>query len=152
MNQAIAEISRNPVLAGVVDPTSLVELAELAAKLAGADDDFKLRLNQDAVASNQLQKAIQQIEQTVMQEVAKAVTKPAADALAKESAKIDTIEKNVETLTGIVETLKKVISPGQPPQPAGGVPPASVAPPLPPQPISAPPTPGAAVKPTPPTP
>jgi hypothetical protein len=133
MNQAIAEISRNQVLSGVVDPTSLIELAELAAKLAGADDDFKLRLNQNAVASDQLQKAIQQIEQTIMQQVAKTVTQPAAQALAQESAKVDAIEKNVETLTGIVENLKKALSPGQP-SPAGDIPTApTAAPPLPPQ-------------------
>lgn len=125
MNMAIAEISRNPVLSGAVDPASLVELSELAAKLAGADDDFKVRLNKDGLMAGQLQKAIQQIEQTIMQQVEKAVVQPAAQALAQESSKVDAMGKNIETLTAIVENLKKALSPGQPP--AG-------APPLQPQP------------------
>jgi len=136
MNQAIAEISRNPVLSGAVDPASLVELAQQAAILAGADDDFKVRLNKDGLMAGQLQKSIQQIEQTIMQQVAKTVTQPAAQALAQESAKVDTMEKNIETLTGIVENLKKALStgnPGQMPVPSQ----------FPPQPISAPQTPGA---------
>lgn len=118
MLQAIAAISQNQLLSGIADPTSLMELVEQAAKLAGADDDFKVRINQDAVMSGLLQKSIQKIQQLIMQQVEKTVVEPATKAIAEESQKIDSVTQNVAALTGVVEQLKQLLPPQPVVQPA----------------------------------
>jgi hypothetical protein len=121
MFTAIGSISNSQFLSQVIDPASVVELIEVAAKLAGADDDFKFRLNQDAVLAGQVQKIIgdiqQQIkasEQSIMSAVESEVAKPAADAIAQQGQKTAVNEQHIQQLTGLLEQIQQALSASQP--------------------------------------
>lgn len=77
-------ISNNPRLSTIIDPNSILEYLELAAKMMGADRDFKLRINPDAMKSQQLADAIQQIAQMIEQQLGEKFGKPVAQALQKQ--------------------------------------------------------------------
>lgn len=119
MFNAISSISNSQFLSSVVDPASLVEALELASKLAGADNDFKIRLNQDGAMAGQVQKLIGQIQQQIMQAVEKEVAQPAADAIAQQGQKNDQNAAHIEELTNVLEKIQQMISASSPlPTPA----------------------------------
>ena len=112
----IQSLNQNPALANAVDPKALVELMEIAAKLMGADHDFKLPINQDGLVSNQLQQVIQQIQQSVQQMIEKEM-KPAAEAVAEQgqinqqqSEQITQVQEEVNKLAELVAKLSNIVS------------------------------------------
>ena len=114
MMQAVAAVANNQTLSAVIDPTSLVHLVELAAKLAGADDDFKFGVNPDAAVAQQVQKIVGQIQTQIMGAVEKEIAKPAADAVAAVSGKTDQNAEQINQLTGLLEQIQKSLAAAQP--------------------------------------
>jgi hypothetical protein len=84
---ALQSLNNNQRLSQIVDPNSILEMLEQAARMMGADSDFKIRVSQDGLKTTMLQDAIQQITQQVMQQVVANVAKPAAEAVAEQSQK-----------------------------------------------------------------
>jgi hypothetical protein len=145
MSAAIAAIANSQVLSGLADPESLFELVQQSAILAGADDDFKVKLNKDGVMSQQLQQTIQKIQQMLMEEVNKEVSAPVAQEFGVQDKKIEALQQALGNLQQVV--LK--ISPSAPPAPApvAAPAPAPIAqPPAPVAPASAPAAPPMPVK------
>lgn len=97
MMQAVQAIANSQILSAQVDPSSLIELMEYAAKLGGADDDFKIRLNVNAVLADKLQSVVQGIQQQIMQAVEKEVAQPAAQAIAGVKNSSDTNAQQAAT-------------------------------------------------------
>lgn len=83
MMQTLQAISNSPMLSSIVSPESILDMMERAAKLSGVDDDFKVKLNAQAVMSNELKKLVQQIQQTIMGSVEKEVVQPIAGEMAQ---------------------------------------------------------------------
>jgi hypothetical protein len=119
MSVAIAAVANNQMLAGLADPQSLFDLVTQSAILAGADDDFKFRLNKDAVMSKQLQDTIAKIQQMIMAEANKEIAAPVAKEIAAQDAKIVGLQQALQNLQ------KLVVQTTSPPAtlPSGGVPP-----------------------------
>ena len=107
---AIASINNNQRLSQIADPKSIVELIEQAAKMAGANDDFKFRTTPDAATAQQLQATVEQIRQALMAEVVKEVAKPAAAAMAEQEQAISTQAKQLNDLTQLVQRLQAIIN------------------------------------------
>lgn len=114
MMLGIQAIANNQMLSQIADPKSLMELIEFAAKLMGADEDFKVRLNANAVAANQLKELVPQIEQQIMQIVEKQVAEPAAKAVANQQQEIEALQRNLNDLGTIVEVIQKAALAAQP--------------------------------------
>ena len=131
MFAAISAISNSQTLSQIVDPASLVLLVETAAKLAGADEDFKVALNKDSALASKLQEVVQQIqqqiEQKVMQGVETSVTKPVAEAMASQSKEVQQNTADIQALTALLEKIQSAAAgaPQQqvPPQPMVAQPP-----------------------------
>lgn len=149
MMTALQTLANTQFIAQLIDPTSWVELFEVAARLGGADDDFKVRLNSDAVLAGQLQKLVQNIQNQVMGAVEKEVVQPTATEISgiqqsivknnQESAQA--IAKVQSELQQVAAALAKVISGGQmpqPPQPPPSAPAVLNGAPAPPAPMPAP--------------
>lgn len=98
MFNAIDRLASNQQISQLIEPKSLLRLTEQAAKLAGADSDFKVTINEDSAMASQLQQVVQQIEQKILQEVDSEVSRPAADAVKQ-------LQLQVNKLTQILENL-----------------------------------------------
>jgi hypothetical protein len=124
MSVAVSAIANNPVLSGLADPESLFELIQQSAILAGADDDFKVRLNKDGVMSQQLQQTIQKIQQMLMDEVNKEVSAPVAQEFSKQDQTIAALQQALGNLQQVVLKMQPA-QPAAPPvvQPAPQLPP-----------------------------
>lgn len=126
MMQTLQSIANSQILSSQVDPASLVEGMVEAAKLAGADDDFKIRLNTDAVMASQLQKLVEQIQQQIMGAVEKEIAAPAAQAIAGVKQSCDQNAQQsaqaIAQLSATLQQIKQMIAPPQmppmPPNPA----------------------------------
>lgn len=139
MFTAISTISNSPFLSQVVDPSSVAEMLEVATKLAGADNDFKITLAKDGALASKTQELMQSVQQQIQaaqqqisQGIEKDVVQPMTQALAQESQKVDQNTKDIQAITGLLEQIKQSL----PPAPPAGLPPAPAAPPagLPPMP------------------
>jgi hypothetical protein len=116
---AVGIVANNQFLTSVVDPASIVELVEFAAKLAGADADFKFQVNQDGAMAKQLQATVQQIQQQIMTAVEQEVAQPAAQAIAKTNGATADNASKIQQLTGILEQVQQMMSAAAPmPQPS----------------------------------
>lgn len=111
MYVALQSINQNPALVQIIEPSSLAEMYELAAKFTGADKDFKIKLNKDGVMSNQLQQLVQQIQQQIKQEVeqsvAKDIAKPAAEAVQEIEQKNAEQDNQLLQMSQVVESQKQ---------------------------------------------
>lgn len=114
MFTAITTLANSQFLSQVIDPTSLVQLIELAAKFAGADDGFEVRLNQNGMMAGQLQQVIGEVQKQIMASVEKEVAQPAATAIAQNGQKTDANSAAIQEMTGILEKLQKMIDSSQP--------------------------------------
>lgn len=132
LSLAVQSVSQNQILGPVVDPESLLKVLTEAAKLAGAPDDFKLKLRKDGGAAQQMAQMMEQIQKLIQDTVA-ANMKPAAEAIAEQEGKIEQTQQSLAQISQLVEQLQKVVTMAQaaPPLPAAGAPPI---PPMPPQP------------------
>jgi len=83
---AIQAINQNPMVAQILDPTSVLEQLEILARKAGADADFKIRTNKDAQTSQQLVQAVEQIKAAIFKDVGEQIAKPAAEAIGEQKA------------------------------------------------------------------
>jgi len=83
MLQTIQSIANNQLFVNLIDPTSLLELIEYAAKLGGADDDFKVRLNQQGAMANQLKQNEAEIVKQCMAAVEQEVVAPVAQKISQ---------------------------------------------------------------------
>lgn len=97
MMQTVQSIANSQILSQIVDPTSLLEMLEYAAKLGGADDDFKVRLNSSNMMANKLQELVQQIQQQIMQAVEKEAVQPAAQAIGQLKNEVEQDKQAVAT-------------------------------------------------------
>lgn len=151
--QAVQSINTNPLLSQIIDPESIVHLIENAARKAGADRDFKVRVNKAAPPADQLKEALAQAEQAITanvmkgveQYVEKEVAAPAAKAIQEQQGQINAnakqIEQNAEQTQRLADVVAKMqemitaalqgppVPPVEPPMPPG--PPMGAAPPLP---------------------
>jgi len=118
MLTALGQLSTNQYLSQIIDPASLVKLYETAAKFMGADDDFEVRLNKNAVMGNQLMQSIEEIKKQLLDVVNKQVAQPAAQAIAGVEKKVEENAAAVQQLVGILEKLQQQAQPQPPPQPA----------------------------------
>lgn len=142
----VQSINQNPALAAAVDPRALAHMMEIAARLYGADRDFKIPLNRDAMTANRLQQVVEQIQAGVQQMISNEM-KPAAEAISEQaqvnqqqSEQINGLTQNVGQLSKLVEELTQMIGaaaaapPLQPPSAVDqGLPPVAI----PPEPIPA---------------
>jgi hypothetical protein len=147
MMQTIQSIANSPLLSQVVAPESLVEMLEYSARLAGADDDFRIKLNNQAMLANALQGVVQKIQQEIMGAVEKEVVQPIAQEMAQMkqgdaqnmqqvAQEVAQLQKNMQQ---IMQMLAQAGAPGVQPQPQPGPPLPPQLPPTPPQqPIPAP--------------
>lgn len=110
MMACVSSIANNQFLSSVVNPQSLVDMLQLAARLAGADDDFKLTMNEDAVVAQQVQKVSQEIQQQIMAAVEKQVAEPAATAIAQTGQKTDQNTQDIQSMIGVLEKLQQMKS------------------------------------------
>lgn len=125
---AIQAASSNQVVGPVIDPESMMQAVMQAAKLAGAPDDFNIKINKEAGMANQLAQMQDQIKQMVEALIAQSM-KPAAAAVAEQEQKIAATEQNVAQLTQLITQIDSTLK-----QLEGIVQSAMTAPPLPPQP------------------
>lgn len=139
MFTAISSVSSSQFLSQVVDPASVVELLEIATKLAGGDHDFKFKLNTEGAVGQQVQQIVAKLEQeiaAVKQDISKSietdVVQPVTKALGEEAQKVEQNSKDIETLAELVAKIKDIVSP------AAQLPPAALLPQLPPE-MAAPP-------------
>lgn len=142
MMQAIMAVANSPLLSQGVDLSSLIEGLEQAAKLAGADDDFTFKLNQDGMMAGQLQKLLAQIQQQiaaaskqVMSAVESEVVQPTAQAISGLKQEVETdkqqIAQQLAQLQAIVESVShRVLGTAPITPPNGG--PTPISPPAPP--------------------
>lgn len=112
----VQSINNNPALAAAVDPRSLASMMETAAKLMGADHDFKIPLSRDNQVNNQLQQTIKEIQQGVQQMI-ESEMKPAAQAISEQeqvnqqqSQQIAGIQQNVDKLAELIERLEQIVT------------------------------------------
>lgn len=136
MMQAATAVANNQMLSQALGPKPILKIIEMAAKLAGADKDFKLRPDQQQQL-DQLQQMAQEIMQGAVKKIEADVTKPVADEVAKMQQQINTLEQLVHKMLGGGQaqpptSATPAITPGLPapaPQIAPGP---SIAPQLPP--------------------
>lgn len=139
---AIQGVSSNGVVGPVVDPQSMMDALMNMAKLAGAPDDFNIKINKEAGVAAQLGQAMEQIKQMIEAQIAQSM-KPAAEAVAEQEQKINATEQNVAQLTqlvaqidGTLKQLETVVQsanaapPLAPPQPEMVPPQVPIVPPL----------------------
>lgn len=131
LSLAVQSVSQNQILGPAIDPESLLKVLTQAAVLAGAPDDFKLKLRKDGGAAQQIGQMMEQIQKLIQDTVA-ANMKPAAEAVAEQEGKIqETQQAVVQTqqglaqITQLVEQLQRVITAATaaPPLPPTGQPP-----------------------------
>lgn len=136
LSLAVQSVSQNQILGPIVDPDSIMKVLTQAAKLAGAPDDFVLKLRKDGGAAQQLGQMMEQIQKLIQDTVA-ANMKPAAEAIAEQESKIEATQQgvaqtqeNLAQISQLVERLQSVITAASsaPPLPPAG---ASVIPPQP---------------------
>ena len=110
---AIASINQNPLVAQIVDPESVLEAIEENAKLAGAQDDFKIRTKKEAVVANQVAEIGKQIQAAAVAEavdtVNKTVAKPAAEAVAQHTQEIQQNAEHIAAVAQIVDKLQQIV-------------------------------------------
>lgn len=139
MLTAVTGIANNQFLSSVVDPTSLVKLVEQAAKFGGADDDFKIGMNKDAVVANEVSKIADQIKQQIMEAVSKQIAEPVAQEIAKTDQETKANAAAIQNVVGILEQLKSGMqAPAASPAPPVVQPPPPLVPPLQPSPAQPP--------------
>lgn len=120
LSLAVQSVSQNQLLGPIIDPESLLEVLTQATRLAGAPDDFRLKLRKDGGAAQQLAQMMEQVKAMIEQTVA-ANMKPAAEAIAEQEGKIEQTQQNLAQIAKLVEQIQGVIAA------------ANAAPPLPPQ-------------------
>ncbi len=143
--QTIGAISANPMLFQAIGADKIVALLEQAAKMAGADKDFKLPVmpqqpqppgapgqpptgaGQSPAApaqpsqpdiQAQLLPVLKQLQAQTLQIVEEKIAKPAAQQMAKQEAQIQALDKTLAQLEKIVAAAAKSapqIQPGAPP-------------------------------------
>lgn len=106
MMQAVSAVAANQQLAQLVGPKTLLKIIEQAAKLAGADSDFKLRPDQKAQL-DMLQQLAQQIQAAAVKQVEEDGFKP----IAKEIADLQSAVQKIDQI------LTKLVPQGAPPAP-----------------------------------
>lgn len=147
MYQAIASLNQNPAVAAAADPASILELLEQAAKLNGADEDFKIVVNKEGLKSAQLQQVVGEIEQMIMGRVEAEVAKPAAEAVNEQEQKISEQQKVLDGLMTVVDKLQQIVMAAQAAPPLPQPPPLQpLLPPIEPQPVIIPGAPAAFVE------
>jgi hypothetical protein len=97
MMQAVMSIAKNADLFKAIGPKSMLKMIENAAKLAGADKDFKLRPDQRA-EMDALNKKAQSIQIACANHANDTIAKPVAEQMAKQQAEIQTLNKAMENL------------------------------------------------------
>lgn len=105
----VQSINQNPNLANAVDPRAIAAMMETAAKLMGADHDFKIPLSRDAMVNNQLQQTVQQIQEMVGQMI-QAEMKPAAEAISEQGQRIEGVSQSVGELAQLVNRLQDMVN------------------------------------------
>lgn len=107
---AISAMANNQALVQIIDPTSLLQLIETAAKYMGADDDFVVKLNQNGAMAQQLQQVIGEVQKQIMGAVEKEVAAPAAQAIAAQGQKTDANSQAIQEMTSILEKLQQMVA------------------------------------------
>lgn len=119
MMQTLQAISNSQMLSSIVSPESILDMMERAAKLSGADDDFKVKLNTQAMMSNELKKIVDQIQQSIMGAVEKEVVQPVAGQIAQiqkvDATNMKQVAQEVAQLQQNMQRIEQAISAMQPP-------------------------------------
>ena len=109
MFQMIQSIANNPLFAQIIDPTSLLEMLEYAAKLGGADDDFRVKLNSKGNQAEQLEKEKQDIIKQVMQAVEQEVVAPTTQELSKlQQAEAGNNQQAAQAIAGLTQGINSL--------------------------------------------
>lgn len=111
MMQAVAPLIKNKEMLDAVGVKLVLKIIETAAKLAGADKDFRLKPDQQAEA-NQLQQMAQKIEQQVLQAVEKDTVAPVAKEIAQLKASLETVQRTLLNLSRKVMPKPPIAAPG----------------------------------------
>lgn len=118
---AIQAINQNPLVAQILDPTSILEQLEILARKAGADADFKIRTNKDAQTSQQLMQAMEHIKAAIFKEVGQQIAEPAAKAIAEQKAMNEEQQKAIisqgEQLVQLAQAVERIQALAQAAQP-----------------------------------
>lgn len=117
MMQTLQAIANSQFMSAVVDPQSLVEMMEQAVRMAGGDDDFKVKLNTNALMANELKTMIGQIQQALMAAVEKEVVAPIAqqigDMQKSEQQNMQQVAKEISDLQNNFVKIEQLLSGGQ---------------------------------------
>lgn len=123
---ALTAILNNPRTGQIIEPKSAVDMTEQLAKLAGAPNDFNLKVDPDAMEVQSVQRAMPQIVQAVEQELEGKIVKPMTQALEQQSQRdaeqdkqVNTLaklqEKTMERIAAVEQLLQQAMAPQPPP-------------------------------------
>lgn len=104
--QAIGVISQKPEFLAAIGVQRIIKLLEQAAKFAGAPTDFDItskitEQNAGPAFLQQLQPVLEQLRQTIMQQITEGIAKPAAQAMGKAEQEIQQLQQTVKQLEQI---------------------------------------------------
>jgi hypothetical protein len=114
MMQTIAPLVKNEKLYEAVGPKLILKIMETAAKLAGADKDFRLKPDQQQEMS-QLQQLAAQIQKGAVSQIEKDVTAPVAKEIAQIQQQLKQLQEIVLQMHGKPVAPPQLPAPGQPP-------------------------------------
>lgn len=107
--QTVGTISGQEFLRQQIGAKKLLDLIEMAARLAGAPRDFRLRVDPNAEGDDipeAVKKAIEQANQALEQKIAQSLAQPIAKEMAQEQQEITQLQQMVKSMDQIVQAYK----------------------------------------------
>lgn len=110
--QTIGAIAQREELFTAIGVKTIVSMLEEAAHLQGAKSDFRLKLDKDATPGG-IKAILQNAQQQVLQFVQEKIAAPAAQEMAKQSARVDQVEQVLKQLQQIYNVAQSQMEKNQ---------------------------------------